>query len=272
MAAKVSIITATFNDGAFIESCADSVLNQEYSQWEWLICDNGSTDNSSSFLAALSDERIKVIRSEENLGVSAGRNMALKQSAGEYICFLDGDDILPKRSVAARMELFDSDNSIEFVDGAVRSFQGNVERIVDSYMPNPIGPLVSDLLSLKGNVFVGNTWMIKCVEGKKYQFDDSISHGEELLFYTSLARSGRYAFTKEEVLYYRRHKNSAMANLVALGNGYLRVYSALKHFEHVSKNDLEQYRVKARSIMVRSFLKRSQPLNALSSFFQFSKI
>ena len=230
--------------------------------------DNGSTDDSPAFLSTLTDPRIKVIHLPENLGVSAGRNAALAEAAGSFICFLDGDDILPKRSLSSRIEKFEMDDDIQFVDGVVKSFAEETSSIIDSYTPNPSGSLLQSLLSLDGSVFMGNSWMIKRVEGKKYAFDSSISHGEELLLYASIADSGKYAFTDETILYYRRRSDSAMANLTGLTQGYVSVYKRLKQLNSIPDDTLQRFKAKARSIMFRSHLKRLQPFRALNAYIQ----
>lgn len=69
-----------------------SVLSQSYENWEWLITDDGSTDESLKILENIQDPRIKIFRSEKNLGAGAARNISLKKASGRYITFLDSDD------------------------------------------------------------------------------------------------------------------------------------------------------------------------------------
>ena len=91
----VSIITPSYNSEKFIKDCVNSVLCQTYTNWELLIVDDYSKDNSRDVISLLSlkDERIKSIFLEENVGAAAARNIAIKESNGRYIAFLDSDDI-----------------------------------------------------------------------------------------------------------------------------------------------------------------------------------
>ncbi|ATA68508.1 teichuronic acid biosynthesis glycosyl transferase [Capnocytophaga cynodegmi] len=91
----VSIITPMYNASKYVEQTIDSVLSQTYTQWEMLIVDDGSKDNSSEIVEQYADKdnRIKLIR-QNNVGSAAARNNALSKAQGRYICFLDSDDLL----------------------------------------------------------------------------------------------------------------------------------------------------------------------------------
>jgi glycosyltransferase involved in cell wall biosynthesis len=86
-----SVIIPTFNRCAFLKIAVESALNQSFDDFEIVICDDGSHDNSADMITAFNDRRIRYFR-QENKGVSAARNAALKISRGEFIAFLDSDD------------------------------------------------------------------------------------------------------------------------------------------------------------------------------------
>ena len=89
----VSIITPSFNSSRFIEECIDSVLLQTYDNWELLIVDDCSSDNSSRLVKRYNDNRISLIELEKNVGAAETRNIAIRKAKGKYIAFLDSDDI-----------------------------------------------------------------------------------------------------------------------------------------------------------------------------------
>lgn len=93
---KISIITANYNKEQFLNDTALSVINQSYSNWEWIILDDASTDSSIKVLKELEnkDERIIVQFNTVNLGANFCRNQGLYLAKGEYIIFLDADDLL----------------------------------------------------------------------------------------------------------------------------------------------------------------------------------
>lgn len=91
----VSIITPVYNSEKYISETIESVLNQTYKNWEHLIVDDCSTDNSWQLIQkyAEKDERIKIYRLDKNSGPGVARNHAIKEAKGKYIAFLDSDDI-----------------------------------------------------------------------------------------------------------------------------------------------------------------------------------
>ena len=91
----VSIITPAYNSSKFIEDCINSVLAQTYTNWEMIIVDDFSTDNSKEKITVLSenDTRIKTIFLDKNIGAAKARNIAISKAKGKYIAFLDSDDL-----------------------------------------------------------------------------------------------------------------------------------------------------------------------------------
>ena len=97
---KVSVITPAYNAAAVLADTVECVLQQTYQNWEMIIVDDCSPDDTYKVACGLAeqDERIRVIRHEQNQGVAAARNTALRAATGEYIAFLDSDDLwLPNK-------------------------------------------------------------------------------------------------------------------------------------------------------------------------------
>lgn len=89
---EVSIITPVFNSSKFLEETIASVLNQTFTDWEWMITDDKSTDKSVEIIQKIKDSRIQLILSDKNGGAGHARNLSLKQASGRFITFLDADD------------------------------------------------------------------------------------------------------------------------------------------------------------------------------------
>ncbi len=89
----VSIITPSYNTADFISDTINSVINQSYKNWEMIIVDDCSADNTDDVVAAFCDERIKYFKNEKNSGAAFSRNKALKEAKGRWIAFLDSDDL-----------------------------------------------------------------------------------------------------------------------------------------------------------------------------------
>lgn len=108
MSIKFSIIIPCYNVEKYIEKTIKSVLSQTYSNFELLLINDGSTDNTFKIIKQLeeTDDRIRVF-SQENLGVSQTRNKGISLSKGEFIYFLDGDDLIENNLLEKANEIFD---------------------------------------------------------------------------------------------------------------------------------------------------------------------
>ena len=89
----VSIIMPSYNCGRYISESVQSVLKQTYSKWELIIVDDCSKDDTREILHSFKDKRIKLFYNKENRGAAFSRNYALKEAEGEWIAFLDSDDL-----------------------------------------------------------------------------------------------------------------------------------------------------------------------------------
>src|ERR1044071_2240111 len=99
---KVSVIIPAYNAEKYIKDTIDSVKAQTYPDWEIIVVNDGSTDGTPDLVNKEEDHRIKMI-SQSNGGVSSARNNGLKQAIGEYVVFLDADDLLTTGFLAARV-------------------------------------------------------------------------------------------------------------------------------------------------------------------------
>lgn len=97
----VSVIMPVYNTAPFLREAIDSILNQTLTDFELILIDDASTDESASILHAYSDERIRIIQNEKNLGLAVSLNKAIRVSKGKFIARMDGDDV----SLAHRLEL-----------------------------------------------------------------------------------------------------------------------------------------------------------------------
>ncbi|MBQ8268527.1 MAG: glycosyltransferase family 2 protein [Clostridia bacterium] len=94
MAGLVSIIMPSYNTGRFIKETIESVLAQSYSDWELILVDDCSKDNTDEVVSQyLADARIRYIKNETNSGAAVSRNRALREAKGKWIAFLDSDDL-----------------------------------------------------------------------------------------------------------------------------------------------------------------------------------
>ena len=107
----VSIIMPSWNTGRFISESIESVINQTYGKWELIIVDDNSTDNSIEVINKyLNDKRIKLIVNSHNQGAAISRNRALKAANGEWIAFLDSDDLWAPEKLEKQIQFMKDNN------------------------------------------------------------------------------------------------------------------------------------------------------------------
>ena len=123
---KFSIIIPVYNVAPYLRECLDSVLAQTFTDWEAICVDDGSTDGSGAILDeyAAKDSRFKVIH-QQNAGVSAARNAALDAMKGEWVGFLDADDIYRSNTLDVCCEAIELSPEIDCVRFMMKEFEEN---------------------------------------------------------------------------------------------------------------------------------------------------
>ena len=95
---KISVIMSVYNGEKYLREAIESILNQTFTDFEFIIVNDGSTDDTLEIIQSYNDERIKIINNEQNIGLTKSLNKALKQAKGKYIARQDADDVsLPNR-------------------------------------------------------------------------------------------------------------------------------------------------------------------------------
>ena len=89
----VSIIMPSYNTEQYIAETIQSVINQTYQNWELIIVDDCSTDNTDTVVGKIKDSRIRYLKNEKNSGAAVSRNKALREANGRWVAFLDSDDL-----------------------------------------------------------------------------------------------------------------------------------------------------------------------------------
>jgi teichuronic acid biosynthesis glycosyltransferase TuaG len=252
MSSLISIIMPVYNNGNYVAEAIQSVMDQTYLNWELLVVNDGSTDHTAKEIGRFTDARIKYFF-QPNKGVSAARNVGLKMMQGDFFCLLDADDVMPKKSLANRWKVFQSSENIHFVDGSVNVYDHSLSQVIRVWRPSYAGEPFGQLLSLSGKCFFGPTWMIKRDLHMEYSFQEGMTHGEDLLFYITIAPQGVYAFTEDVVLHYRSNPFSAMRNLDALARGYRQLGKSIFKKYRISVIRRLFFWMKVRKIMFLSF-------------------
>ncbi|WP_435264081.1 glycosyltransferase family 2 protein [Tenacibaculum sp. nBUS_03] len=209
---KVSIITPSYNSENFISETIKSVLNQTYSNWELIIVDDCSTDNTEQVIKEFSkkDERIKFFKNIKNSGAAVSRNVGLENSTGRFISFIDSDDLWNPTKLAEQ---------IKFMIDNVIPISFTKYSLVDEYgvSLNQIINVVKELgyKDYMKNTIIGmSTSMIDTDLVSEFKFENIRTRQDTYLWITLLKRGHKAFGINKTLVSYRVRKDSISANKI----------------------------------------------------------
>lgn len=223
----VSIVTPLYNSEKFIEETINSVLKQTYNNWEMLIVDDCSIDLGPSIVKKYSkkDSRIKYIRMEKNRGAALCRNKAIELAEGEFIAFLDSDDLWIEKKLEKQIKFMKK-------NGYAITFH-NYEQINEESMSlNKIIKIPKKPVTYKSYLL---TNPIGCLSGmysvKKIgkQYMPILQNREDTAFWLKLLKIEKYIYGIDENLaQYRVRKNSLSSKKIKLIKYHWRLYREIE--------------------------------------------
>ncbi len=234
-APKVSVVCAFLNGAAFIAETVQSVLAQTVQDFELILVDDGSTDSSREMAKAWAAERPGQVRylehpGHENRGLSASRNLGIASATGQYLAFVDADDVWTPTKLAEQLAILEAYPEAAMVCGVVcywNSWMGGEDRIVPSgcnidqvtLPPDallqlyPLGkaaaPCPSDLLVKRA--------VVDSLGGFESHFEGPLQLYEDQGFLAKLYLQAPVIFSSTLTLYYRQHPHSIVAEVTRSG-------------------------------------------------------
>ena len=212
----VSVVLPNYNYGSFLKESVEAILNQSCNDFELLITDDFSTDNSRDIIETLrrKDKRIFFIYNNTNLGASYSRNKAMEKSAGKYIAFCDADDIWNKDKLKIQIENLETkrEYDVTFCDSMIIDQQGTETGVTFGSMYGKVeyseGSLFEQLCESN---FINNSTVLlrrSCLE-KVGLLDERLRYLQDWLYWICLARHFKFLFIDKILAKYRRHSRSS---------------------------------------------------------------
>ena len=261
-----------YNAEKYIEQAIRSVMHQDYPIWELIIVDDGSNDSTPDLIHQFADPRIKYFK-QENKGVSSARNLALTKTSGDFICFLDADDLMTKNSISSRLLIFDEHPELSIVGGSQEQKNETLSKSLKYQRPGFWGNPFRELLRLNPECFINcGTWMVRASVAAAGKFPEGITHGEDLVYFLLVSKNVEIGYTMEVAQIYRRHDSSAMVDLDGLEKGYKYYYRLAKNLPDSYSSDINYLKYKIIRIMVLSYLHNKDFLKAFRVFFELLRI
>ena len=216
----VSCLMAAHNAAGTIAASIASVREQTWRDWELIIVDDGSTDETAAVLAGIDDARVVVLR-QERAGPSAARNRALAVARGEFVAPIDADDIWLPRKLELQVEALrrQPDAAVaygwtDFVDEELRPLYADLR-------PTHAGRVLEELLRKNFVACGSNTLMRRTAVMEVGGFDETLQAAEDWELHTRLAARHSFAAVAEVVVWYRRSPRSLSSRFWLVEQNFL---------------------------------------------------
>jgi hypothetical protein len=207
-APKLSVLLAVHNGEPYLEAALESVLAQDFRDFELVVVDDGSRDGSAARVAALGDLRVRLHVNERNLGHTPSLNIGLRKCRGEYVARMDADDLCWPGRFAKQVAYLDAHPDVGILGGAYRVIDG-ADR-PGSIVEQPADDESIRWLSMTKNPFHHPTVVLRRVvlAAAGAQFDERFGANQDYELWDRLLRLTRAANLTEPVLDYRIHGNN----------------------------------------------------------------
>lgn len=210
---QVSVIIPTYNRAEFLRSAIASVLNQTYQDFEIIVVDDGSKDNTENVVSHFNNRKIRYVRHETNKGVTVARNTGILNSKGAFIAFLDDDDEwLPQKLIRQMALLRRSPLQTGAVYTGLLRVDHRSGKTVGEWIPTKRGNLF-DELCFENCVGTASTVLLKkeCFNTLGL-FDEDICFGEEYDMWIRVSKSFLFECVNEPLVKYRVHAAKLSTN------------------------------------------------------------
>ena len=202
---------AVRNGEAFVREAIESVLSQSVTDFEFLIVDDASTDDTQGILASYQrqDPRVHLLRNEQNLGAYPSANRALRQARGVYVARHDADDISPPDRFAVQLAALDAHEDTSLVTGAVEVFDEKNRRLTIIDRPPSGQPRLEwDLLFANAVGAGAHVMFPRVFRGAPVLYPTKYAYAEDYGLWCSLSLRGRVSCPSAVVYRYRQHDSS----------------------------------------------------------------
>ena len=206
----ISVLLPVFNSQKYLSSCIESILNQSYGDFELIIVNDGSIDNSADIIKEYADKdiRIKTFYKENEGSIAKTRNYLIDKVSGDYFIFVDSDDIVEKDFLKILLETIESTNSdivscgFKIINMPVLMKKGYGKKSVYS------SEALEQML-FSGRFYAVWNKLIKTRRANNVRFDESLNYGEDLIYFFNLLKSDlKFTFIDNPLYFYRIHPNS----------------------------------------------------------------
>ena len=201
---KVTVFTPNYNCAKYISDTIQSVLNQSFVDFEYIIIDDASTDNSVNQIEKFNDSRISLIKNKENKGISWNRNQALKIAKGKYLVMLDSDDLAHKDRLKEQFDFLETNPSF----GIVGTYVIPINELGSQILPVVKYKLPFDQIPCQmffNNYIATSSIMLRMANLKGLFFNEGFIVAEDYELWIRVVRNCNIGHIRKPLTYYRHH-------------------------------------------------------------------
>ena len=202
---SISVVMPVYNTPVdILREAVDSILCQTFRDFEFIIIDDGSEDATRLYLQNLKDDRIRLIRNHQNLGITRSLNTGLREAKGKYIARMDGDDIaLPER--LEKQYRFMETHPKVFMCGTNVEFFGAYSRVTKSRIKDMDHYRISALFTYPGPAHPTAFFNRKLLQRYGIKYDENLIYAQDYGIYVEISRYGKICILREPLLRLRVH-------------------------------------------------------------------
>ncbi len=207
--ALVSVIMPVYRAEKYIAEAVESVLNQTYPYFEFIIVDDCGMDGSMDIVRQYRDQRVKVLKNDRNRGIAYSRNRALQESRGKYIAIMDDDDVSLAQRFEKQVSYLEEHREIDVLGGAVEAIDAEGKRIreVSEPLKNPLYIKVHFLFRC---IFHNSEMMFRksLIERNCISYCDNCYGMEDFRFWIECSKVGKMTNLSEIIAKHRYHEGT----------------------------------------------------------------
>ncbi len=207
MSALVTVFMTCYNGSPFVAEAITSVLNQTFTDFEFIIIDDGSTDDSWAIIQSFSDPRIKARQNEKNLGLVKSRNIGLELAAGDYLAILDADDISVPERLEKQVAFMLANPAVDICGSDIIKF-GTAPFKPHQRLPASHNDIWAGLIFI--NYLAHSSIMLRMDKFRQHQirYNSLYPYAEDYGLWVEASQYCMMANINEKLVYYRVHQTN----------------------------------------------------------------
>jgi len=205
---KVSVVMPVFNREHYVREAIESILAQDFEDFEFIIVDDGSTDSTIEVVSGYSDPRIRLIEMPVNCGVSTARNVGLRAARSEYIAVMDSDDAALQQRLSKQIAYLEAHPEIDILACRAIKVMGS-QKIPMNHVTND-AEIKARLLGMDGSAMIHPTTMMRAefLTENRILYPSRTVDEDHGLWMAAMVAGGKFASLEDHLFLYRRHASN----------------------------------------------------------------